>query len=398
MKWNEITTGPDKRALRVAVCTTDNRENARLYSIRKPYFGTAPEALLEGMDSLEGLEVHILSCTQKHVEAPSRLGRNIFFHSLLVPRWGWLRTGYWGCVRAVRTKLAELKPDLVHGQGTERDCAIEAVSSGFPNLLTLHGNIRSVKKKIGASPLSYYGLQSFLEAWSLKKTNGVLCNSHYTESMVSPLNQKTYLIPNAVRRIFFDHPRKPSGPQKTGLRLLMVGVISPYKQPLEFLRFLRDWRHQATCPVKSCAWVGRANSVYPYAKHFLKEVAEAKSQGWAEHREELPAKDLIQKMDESDLLVHLPTEEAFGLVVAEAMIRGLPVVATRIGGLPDFAEVYPKIRLVSELSPLDWRQAIEAEGQSGNRVLMDSWESYLYHPKAIAQKHLEIYQGLRSVL
>jgi glycosyltransferase involved in cell wall biosynthesis len=397
MKRNESNEPRDKKSLRVAVCTTDNRENKRLYSIRRPYFGTAPEALLEGMDGLDGVEVHVLSCTQKEVDAPAKLGKNIFFHSLLVPRWGWLRTGYLGCARAVRTKLSQLKPDLVHGQGTERDCAMEAVTSRLPNLLTLHGNIRSVAKKLGASPFSYYGLQSLLEAWALKKTGGVLCNSHYTESMVSPLNLRTHLVPNAVRTLFFDLPRKSSSPPKMGLRLLMVGVISPYKQPLEFLRFLRDWRHHANCPVKSCVWVGRANPDHFYAKQFLQEMTEAKSQGWAEHFEELPAKDLIQKMDESDLLVHLPTEEAFGLVVAEAMIRGLPVVATRIGGLPDFAKIYPKICLVSALSPLDWRHAIEAEGQSGNRVLMDSWESHRYHPKTIAQKHLEIYQNLISV-
>jgi len=215
--------------------------------------------------------------------------------------------------------------------------------------------------------------------------------------MVSPLNRRTHLVPNAVRTLFFNLPRKPLSPQKTGLRLLMVGVISPYKQPLKFLRFLREWRQHPDCPVKSCLWIGRADPDHAYAKQFLQEVAAAKSQGWAEHLEELSAKDLIQKMDESDLLIHLPAEEAFGLVVAEAMIRGLPIVATRIGGLPDFAEVYPKIRLVSDRLPLEWRHAIEAETAPGRRILMESWDSQRYHPKTIARKHLEIYQNLINV-
>ena len=50
----------------------------------------------------------------------------------MCPKIGWLRTLYQGCVRATRRKLREIQPDIVHGQGTERDCAIGAVLSGFP--------------------------------------------------------------------------------------------------------------------------------------------------------------------------------------------------------------------------------------------------------------------------
>jgi glycosyltransferase involved in cell wall biosynthesis len=34
----------------------------------------------------------------------------------------------------------------------------------------------------------------------------------------------------------------------------------------------------------------------------------------------------------SDVLVHLPREEAFGLAAAEAMAAGLPVIASKVGG------------------------------------------------------------------
>ena len=383
--------------MKIALLTTDSREHFRDYTKESPYFGTAPTALLEGFALLGRPEVHIVSCAQRLMSSPVKLEENIWFHGLTVPKWGWLRMGYAGCISAVRKQLARLKPELVHGQGTERDCAMEAVASGLPNLLTLHGNIRSVAKQMRVSPFSYYGLQSFLEAWTLKKTGGVLCNSRYTRQMVSPLNSRTHLVPNAVRRPFFELPRKSFSHEKTGLDLLMVGVISPYKQPLEFLRFLREWRQQPNCPVRACLWIGRADPTHAYAKQFLREIAEAKSQGWGDHLAELSADSLIEKMDRSDLLVHLPTEEAFGLVVAEGMIRGLPIVTTRIGGLPDFAKVYPKIRLVSDRLPLEWRHAIEAETRSASRILLESWDSQRYHPKTIAQQHLKIYQDLISV-
>jgi len=40
-------------------------------------------------------------------------------------------------------------------------------------------------------------------------------------------------------------------------------------------------------------------------------------------------------MDNADALVHYPLEEAFGLVVAEALSRGLKVFASAVGGITD---------------------------------------------------------------
>src|SRR5437879_2454716 len=109
--------------MRIAMLATDGREMLRSYQEKEPIFGTAPEALLKGLAGLPEAEVHVISCTQKPMSSPEKLAANIWFHSLLVPKLGWLRTGYQGCIRAVRKKLREIQPDIVHAQGTERDCA-----------------------------------------------------------------------------------------------------------------------------------------------------------------------------------------------------------------------------------------------------------------------------------
>ena len=93
--------------------------------------------------------------TWARMVSPEKLAPNIFFHSLYVPKLGWLRTAYQGCIRAVRKKLRELRPNIVHGQGTERDCAISAVFSGFPNVLTIHGNLRLIAKVTQARRFSF---------------------------------------------------------------------------------------------------------------------------------------------------------------------------------------------------------------------------------------------------
>ena len=85
--------------------------------------------MLQGFAALPEVRVHVVSCTQQPMRSPEKLAGNIWFHSLHVPKLGWLRTGYQGCIRAVRRKLRAIQPDLVHGQGTERDCALSAIFS-----------------------------------------------------------------------------------------------------------------------------------------------------------------------------------------------------------------------------------------------------------------------------
>ncbi|HXI50924.1 MAG TPA: glycosyltransferase, partial [Candidatus Saccharimonadales bacterium] len=165
--------------MKIAFVTTDSREHFRQFDRPDPYFGTAPQALLEGMAGLPGLEVHVVSCLRQPVTSPEKLAPNIYYHHLLVPRWGWMRTGFQGCVRAVRRKLQQLRPDLVHGQGTELDCALDAVFSGFPNIVTVHGNMRRIARVTQARPFSFGWISAHLEGLALRRTQGVICISHH---------------------------------------------------------------------------------------------------------------------------------------------------------------------------------------------------------------------------
>ena len=91
--------------MKVALLTTDNREPDRAYSEVQPRFGTGTDSFLEAVASMPEVEVHVVSCIQKPVHSPEKLGQNIWFHSLHVPKIGWLRTCYQGCIRAARRAL-----------------------------------------------------------------------------------------------------------------------------------------------------------------------------------------------------------------------------------------------------------------------------------------------------
>ncbi len=108
----------------------------------------------------------------------------------------------------MRRVLASLKPDIVHGQGTERDCALSAAHCKYPNLITVHGNVRRIAEVSGAVSWSYLGITAKLEVICDKKTSGVICLSKHTERQVASLARQTWLIPSADDPAFFMVQRK----------------------------------------------------------------------------------------------------------------------------------------------------------------------------------------------
>lgn len=383
------------RPLKLGLLATDNREHCRNYDLPEPVFGAPVEALVQGfLDFPKEIEVHIISVVQSKLRSPPRLGTNVFYHSLWVPKIGWLRSGYLGCIRAVRAKLRALCLDIVHGQGTERDCGLEAVFSGLPNVLTLHGNMRAVAKILGARPFSYHWLHAWLEHLAICRAGLVMCNSSYTEKLVMPLNSRVLRMPNPVREIFYSPPSRGAGPHSKGLGFLVVGLVASYKQSLEILRALRAWR-EAGAPPFHCLWIGALSGQENYVRFFSVELARAQEEGWAEHRSQMTAQELKETMDKRDVLIHIPQEEAFGLVVAEAMLQGMKILAGRTGGIVDFQKIYPGIILVDPNSPHEWGRALsDLVATPPLRFERENWDYKIYQPRRIAQLHCQAYRDL----
>jgi glycosyltransferase involved in cell wall biosynthesis len=380
--------------LKLVFLTTDNREHDHNYSAPFPYFGTAPAALLEGFAALSNLEVHILSCTQHLMSSPKKLADNTWFHSLHVPKIGWLRSGYSGCIFAVRKKLREIQPDIVHGQGTERDCGISAVCSGYPNVITIHGNMAELARIFHAHFASFHWWAAKLENFTLPRTSGVFCNSHYTQSLAAPRSKKTWLVPNSIRDSFFTPIFRNNLPAETPT-LLVVGVICARKRQLELLQLFIKLRQQNTCfQVKFVGSCGEDS----YGKAFLSLLNGQGTADWATWLSVLDESSLIQCMDKSQVLVHFPSEESFGLVVAEALARGLKLFASKIGGICDIASGVLDAEL---FDPNDWNGLSRALTAWIQRPCLSSAQTQnlmksRYHPKTIASRHLEIYREVLS--
>ena len=374
--------------MRIVQITTDSREHFKEYHTPKPYFGAAPEALLAGFAELPEVEVHIICCLRRSVVATPKLANNIYYHPLVVPKVGWMSSLYYGCSSRIRELCKSLRPDIVHGQGTERECAITAVRSGFPNVVTIHGNVKELHR-LGMFGHDLYGpMASLFESEALRRTAGVFCNSDYTRSLVAPRANRTWPLPNAIRTEFFQP--FTSSHKRDIPTFVVVGLICPRKRQLELLRMVgevvRSGRRMQVI------FAGALSGQTPYGAEFALEMQKAEVEGYAMFAGFLNVQELVKLLDTSHAFLHFPSEESFGLVVAEAMARGLKFFGANLGGIVNIASSIDGAELH------DGFQSLQAgisrwldEGAKAPTLAADEI-ARRYHPKVIAAEHLKIYR------
>jgi glycosyltransferase involved in cell wall biosynthesis len=374
--------------MRIAIFTTDMREAVPGCTEPYPRIGIAPGVLLQGFALVPEVEVHVVSCLKEPLRSVEKIAPNIFYHGVAVPRVGWLRTGYQGCIRAVRKKLKAIRPDIVHGQGTERDCAISAIFSGFPNVITIHGNMRKIARASHARPFSFLWLSAKLEGFTIPRTDGVVCITNYTRNEVKNLARRTWILPNAVDAGFFD---VQAAPDLTAPPVgLCVGTICGYKNQNAFIRALDPLAREKKFKL---VFLGQPDAG-DYGREFSQLVRE---RPWCEHAGFANREQLKAWLKSASFLA-LPTrEDNCPMVVLEAMAAGVPVLASKIGGVPDLIESEKTGLFCDPDRPESFRDGVArllTDRALAQRLAATAKAEALrrFHPFVIARQHLEIYR------
>ncbi len=84
-------------------------------------------------------------------------------------------------------------------------------------------------------------------------------------------------------------------------------------------------------------WASEPDTFYSGDKNLLeRQLKKISDNGWNDRIHFLGIRNDIPKiMNFADVLVHPARDEGFGLVLAEALAAGLPIVATKVGGIPE---------------------------------------------------------------
>lgn len=136
-------------------------------------------------------------------------------------------------------------------------------------------------------------------------------------------------------RLHVVHPgvdaARPASGSRSGSVLVSVGALTPGKGHdvlVEALAQLRDaaWR---------CDLVGALTIEPVFVEHLRRRVREAGLECRLQLTGPLTGSDLDAAYAQADVLVVASRAETYGMVVTEALARGLPVIAADVGGLPE---------------------------------------------------------------
>jgi glycosyltransferase involved in cell wall biosynthesis len=228
-----------------------------------------------------------------------------------------------------------------------------------------------------------------LERLTIPRAGGVVCITRYTQEAVRDLARRTWVVPNAVDSSFFEIHARP--PAEKPPRILCVGYISLRKNQNAFIRALDPLAQQRPFEIM---FVGQTGADPAYDAEFLGLVRE---RPWCVYGGFADREKLKTHLRDTTLLALPSLEDNCPMVVLEAMAAGVPVVAARVGGVPELMEEGRTGFFCDPLDASSMRQAVE-------RVLVQSAQAQAlaaharqqargrFHPKAIAQRHVEIYR------
>ena len=172
----------------------------------------------------------------------------------------------------------------------------------------------------------YHSSQGFT---LLKLSDAILPITEHEKGLLVRIGaspQKTFVVPNPVDTNLFRPVKKKSN------IILFVGVLEEHKGAhIAFEMFKELLTDRLISENTQMVFVGKGS----LRKQLVNEAKKQHMQKHFKFMQNLSSRKLIELYSSSKLLVLPSRYEAFGMVLAEAMACGTPVVATRVGGIPE---------------------------------------------------------------
>ncbi|MHC4625758.1 MAG: glycosyltransferase family 4 protein [Planctomycetota bacterium] len=232
--------------------------------------------------------------------------------------------------RQIRSLLRQIDPDIVHFQAV----TFLAADCEQPNILTIHGIAERDAlwdNRWGILRRLKWLLLKLTEGYGRRRAPHVILISEYAREFLPARNRirKTWLIENPVADSYFDIERSVDPG-----RILCCSRVKPLKNILGMIKafapIAREFPHSQLriSGASQAAYLGRCRerierSGLKSRVHFLGNIS---------------VKDVQAELSKANCLVVPSFQENAPLSISEAMAAGVPVVAAKVGGIPQMIQ------------------------------------------------------------
>lgn len=297
----------------------ENSEDAPVISpLGASFPPRTPESLIQNPT---GLEIHWITLSTEVVEPRVVEYLKQTFHILPTATSKRASTLFKLDRASIRSVLQEIQPDLVHGWGTEDVYALSAVTSGYPNMVSMAGLLSHYVLKTKMHPRDYF--QAALELYVLRKADLITVETEWGRKVLLRRTKRPIeLVEYGVRPHFYDIPWTPDPARPVAL---FIGSVHPRKGIQDAVAAM------AHPQLKDCelrvAGAGSGEWVDALRRRATPNVA------WLG---QIAPEQTAQELSKAWCLV-LPTRcDTSPNVVKEARVIGLPVITTSAGGQSDY--------------------------------------------------------------
>lgn len=241
-------------------------------------------------------------------------------------------------VAVMANEIQELHPEICHIHGTNLFAWLmyrELQRRKLFVVVTVHGLVRieklnALKKSISAKRIIQYLYQGWVEKRFLSHLPIAIVDTEYVKEKVNqyPIRRKPvmHVIPQGIDEAFFS-----LNCSKDSRMILSVGAIGERKGHLLTLKAF-ELAEEKGMDVRLV--IAGTIADKQYLERLQNAVAQSKYKAQVSLFTDLTDEALKQLYEKAHLFALHSEEESQGIVFAEAMAAGLPIVATQVGGIP----------------------------------------------------------------
>lgn len=230
--------------------------------------------------------------------------------------------------RVLHDAIVQAQPDLVHAHWLG-EFAWAALATGLPHLVTSHDDpVQVARFQRGLRRRGYRWLRAAMAWHVLRQARAVTAVSPYlAQALQGQARAAVAVVPNPVSPRALALRREP---EPGRARILMVGHGFDARKNAQaglrgFAAVASGWPDVELVAVGHDFGPGQAAECW-WRQEAPEQIGRVRFLG------PLPHDEVLAWMCQSDLLLHPALEESFGVVIAEAMAVGLPVLAGRHSG------------------------------------------------------------------